>query len=53
MGGSVHLSYHPAKFGGHRDCGSKDIMVLLCLVLSQDHAIKASCDFMDRNFGKP
>ena len=29
-----------AKFGGHRHCGSGDIMVLVCQVISQDHMIK-------------
>ena len=26
------------KFGGHRHCGIGDIMVLVCQVISQDHA---------------
>ena len=40
------MSYHPAKFGGHRHCDSWDIMVLTCHVMSQDHVIKGLCDFM-------
>ena len=33
-------SQHPTKFGGHRDCGSGEIMVLVCHMISQDHMIK-------------
>ena len=33
---------YPAKFGGHRQCGSGDIMVLVCHVISQDHVIKGA-----------
>ena len=43
------VSYHPAKFGGHRYSGSGDIMVLVCHVTSQSEAIKDSCDFIDRS----
>ena len=39
----------PAKFGGHRQCSSGDIIVLVFHVISQDHAIKGSCDFMGRS----
>ena len=35
-----------ARFGGRRYCGSKDIMLLVCHVISQHHVIKGSCDFM-------
>ena len=33
----LKVSYHPAKFGGHIHCGSKDVMVLVCHVISEDH----------------
>ena len=29
-----------AKFGGHRHCGSEDIMILVYQVISQEHMIK-------------
>ena len=35
-----------AKFGSHRHCGSGDLLILVCHVISQDHAIKGSCYFM-------
>ena len=31
---SIKISYHPAKFGGHRHSRSEDIMVLVCYVIS-------------------
>ena len=37
---SIKVSYHPAKFGGHRHCGSENIMVLMCHVLLEDHVVK-------------
>ena len=39
----------PAKFAGHRHCSCGDIIVLVFHVISQDHAIKGSCDFMGRS----
>ena len=42
------VSYHSAKFGGHRHYGNGDILVLVCHITSQDHVIKASCDFMGK-----
>ena len=38
-------SYHYAKFGGHSHSGS-GIMILVCHVISQDHVIKRSRNFM-------
>ena len=29
-------SDHPARFGGHRDCSSEEIAVLVCHVILQD-----------------
>ena len=37
-------SHHPAKFGGHRNSGSRDIMALVCQMTLQDHVIKALYD---------
>ena len=44
------ISYHPAKFGGHRHCGSGDM--ILVYVILQDQVIKGSCDFMGRSPSK-
>ena len=41
-----------AKFFGHRDRGSRDIMILTFCVISQDHVIKGSCNFMGKNPSK-
>ena len=43
------LSHRPAKFSGHRHCGSADIMVLVCHVISQDLVIEGSCDFVSHD----
>ena len=40
------MSYHPAKFDGHSHFGSGVIMILVCHLISQDHMIKGSEDFM-------
>ena len=42
--GSPNISYHSAKFGGHRHCGSVDISFFH---LSCDHIIKNSREFED------
>ena len=44
MSGLPTVSYHPAKFDGHRYCGSADIN---SLNLSRDPVIKRSLDFED------
>ena len=41
------VTYHPAKFGGHKHGGCVDIMIWVCQVMSQDHVIKGSYDFVD------
>ena len=46
-------SHHITKFDGHRHCGSGDIVVLVCHIISQDYVIKWSCDFMDESPLKP
>ena len=38
-----YLKSAPAEFSGHKHCGSRDMMVLACHVISQDHVIKESC----------
>ena len=40
----IKVSYNSATFGGHRHCGSGNIMVLVFHVTLQDHVIKESCD---------
>ena len=40
------MSYHTAKFGCHSYSGSGVIMILVCLVILQDHVIKESYCFM-------
>ena len=29
--------HNPDKFGNHKDCDSKDIVLLICYVISRDH----------------
>ena len=48
----MRVSSSTAKFGGHRNCDSEDIMVLVCHVILQDLVIKGSCDFIDRNLSR-
>ena len=43
------VNYHLFKFGGHRHCDSKDIIILVCQVISQDDAIKGSCELIGKN----
>ena len=42
-------SHHPAKFSGHRHCGSGDITVLVCHMTLHDHVVKGLCDLMGRS----
>ena len=42
------VSYNPAKFGGHRHCVSRDIMVLVCHMILQDHITKGILNIMGR-----
>ena len=42
----MKASDHPAKFGGHIHLSSEDIMFLVCHIISQDHAVKGSFEFM-------
>ena len=34
------INHHATKIGGHRHCGSGDIMILVCHMILQDHVIK-------------
>ena len=43
---SFRISYHPTKFPGNNHSGSGDILALACHVISQDHAIRGSFDFI-------
>ena len=40
------VSHHTAEFGGPKDCGSRDIIVLLDQVILKNHMIEELCDFM-------
>ena len=40
------VSHNPTNFGGYRLFGSGDTMSLVGQVISQDHVIKGSYDFM-------
>ena len=39
------VSRLPATVGGNSHCGSGDIMILLCHVISEDYVIEGSCGF--------
>ena len=41
-------SHNPDKFGGDSHRASRDIMVLICQAISQDHVIKVSGNIKDR-----
>ena len=41
--GATWVSHHPTRFGGRRDYGIADKMVLVCHWISQDHVIKGAC----------
>lgn len=42
----IKVSYHPDKLSDHRHCGSGDIKLLFCYMISQHHLIKGSCDLI-------
>ena len=44
--------YHLSKFGGHRHCGSKDIIILFSHLMLQDHVIKSTCEFKGRSLSR-
>ena len=45
----LFLSYHSAKFSGHRPCSSRDTAAKIFYVTLQDHVIKGSGGFMEGN----
>ena len=49
---SLKVSHYPAKFCGHRRIGIGDIMVLVCHVISNDHVIRGSSNFMGRSLSR-
>ena len=49
---AAQVSPHPAKFCGHRHCGSGDIMVLFCHVVLQEHVTKGPSSNMARSPSK-
>lgn len=46
------VCHHRAKFGSHRYCIGRDIMLLFCDVIEQDHVIKGWGNYSDRNTPK-
>ena len=40
------------QFGGHRHSGSRDIIILGCHVIAQDHEIEGSCYFLGRSISR-
>ena len=40
------VSHHPTEFGGHGDCGSGDIMVLVWHMILQENVLKGIFNFM-------
>ena len=44
----LKVCHHPTTFGGHRQYGSGDVMVLVCHVISQENVMKRSYDFIGR-----
>ena len=43
------VSHHPTNFGADRHCGEGNIIVLVFQVISQDHVVKVSFEFMGRS----
>ena len=48
----LKASQYLTKFGGNRDCGSDDVIVLVFHVISQDHLIKESYDFIVKSLSR-
>ena len=48
----MKLSYHPAKFNGLRESGSRDIMVFVSHVTLQVHLMKVFLDFIGGSSSK-
>ena len=46
------LSHLPATFSDHMHCGSENTIVLVCLVMLQDHLTWKARDFIERSPSK-
>ena len=46
---SLIAAHHLAKFNGHRHCGTRNIMYLICYMGLQHHQMKGPCNFMEGN----
>ena len=44
----LKVSYQAAEFGGRKYRDTRDIIVLVCHVILEEHVTKRSCDFMDK-----
>ena len=44
----LKVCHHLAKFGGHKHCGSGDIILLVYQVILRDHVINGPCDYIGR-----
>ena len=42
------MNQNPTKFGSHRYCGKRDVIILVCDVIQQDHLTKGQSN-MDEN----
>ena len=49
FGVTLWVSQQHAKFCGHRCCGGRNIIILGCQVISLEHVIKGSCNYMVRS----
>ena len=47
--GSPHSKSPPAKYGGHRYCGHKDLIFLISHVISKDHVTPELFDITARS----
>ena len=48
--GTVIVCKHRARYSGHGDCASEDIMLLIYRMTSHDDVIKRLCDFTGESF---
>ena len=42
---ALKVSHYSGKFGGHKHCGSGDIILLVCHAISQDHTTKGLSNY--------
>ena len=45
----MELDYHFVKFVGYKYCKSKDVMILISYVISQDHVMKGLCNLIGKS----